>query len=58
LLELDPQQFVQIHRSFIVNLNAIERIERDVLGRSEIHLKSHKDVLPVSRAFAGTFKRM
>jgi DNA-binding LytR/AlgR family response regulator len=49
---------VQIHRSVIVNLNAVERVERDMLGRSEIHLKSHKDVLPVSRAFAGTFKRM
>jgi len=58
LEQLNPQQFVQIHRSTIVNLNAVERIERDVLGRSEIHLKNHKDVLPVSRAFAGTFKRM
>jgi DNA-binding LytR/AlgR family response regulator len=39
LEQLDPQQFAQIHRSIIVNLNAVERIERDVLGRSEIHLK-------------------
>jgi DNA-binding LytR/AlgR family response regulator len=56
--QLDPQQFVQIHRGIIVNLNAIGRIERDVLGRTEIHLKSHKDVLPVSRAYAGQFRRM
>lgn len=58
LEQLNPQQFVQIHRGTIVNLNAVERIERDVLGRSEIHLKNHTDVLPVSRAFAATFKRM
>jgi DNA-binding LytR/AlgR family response regulator len=58
LEQLNPQQFVQIHRGTIVNLNAVERIERDVLGRSEVHLKNHTDVLPVSRAFAGTFKRM
>jgi DNA-binding LytR/AlgR family response regulator len=58
LEQLDPQQFVQIHRSIIVNLNAVARVERDMLGRSEIHLKNHQDVLPVSRAFAGTFKRM
>ena len=58
LEQVDPQQFVRIHRSIIVNLNAVERIERDVLGRTEIHLKSHKGVLPVSRAFAGPFKRM
>lgn len=56
--QLDPQQFVQIHRSIIVNLRAIERIERDVLGRSEIHLKGHKDVLPISRVYASRFKRM
>ena len=58
LEQLDPQQFVQIHRSTIVNLNAVERVERNMLGRSEIHLKGHNDVLPVSRAFAGRFKRM
>ncbi|HZL94024.1 MAG TPA: LytTR family DNA-binding domain-containing protein [Vicinamibacterales bacterium] len=55
LEQVDPQQFVRIHRSIIVNLKAEER---DVLGRTEIHLKSHKDVLPVSRAFAGQFKTM
>ena len=56
--QLDPQQFVQIHRGIIVNLNAIERVERDVLGRTEIRLKSHKDVLAVSRAYASQFRRM
>lgn len=56
--QLDPEQFVQIHRSIIVNMNAIERVERDVLGRTEIHLKNHKDVLAVSRAYAGHFRRM
>ena len=56
--QLDPLQFVQIHRGIIVNLNAIERAERDVLGRTEIHLKNHKDVLAVSRAYAGQFRRM
>lgn len=58
LAQLDPQQFVQIHRSIIVNLSAVERIERDVLGRTQIHLKAHKEVLPVSRAYAGRFRRM
>ena len=37
---LDPVQFVQIHRSTIVNLHSVERLERDVLGRSLIHLKN------------------
>lgn len=56
--QLDPQQFVQIHRSIIVNLSAVARIERDVLGRMQMHLKNHEQVLPVSRAYAALFRRM
>ena len=55
---LDAGQFAQIHRSTIVNLKAIERLERDVLGRSLIHLKNHSDVLTVSRAYLPQFKQM
>jgi DNA-binding LytR/AlgR family response regulator len=59
LLEsLDPRDFAQIHRRTIVNLAAIERLERDVLGRCLVHLKDHADVLPVSRTFAGRFRQM
>ncbi len=59
LLEnLDPRDFAQIHRRTIVNLGAIERLERDVLGRCLVHLKDHADVLPVSRTFAGRFRQM
>jgi DNA-binding LytR/AlgR family response regulator len=59
LLEsLDPREFAQIHRGSIVNLSAIERVERDVLGRCLVHLRDHADVLPVSRTFAGRFKQM
>ena len=55
---LDPAKFVQIHRGTIVNLHAVERLERDVLGRSLIHLKRHPDVLPVSRAYLSRFRQM
>lgn len=35
LLErLNPQRFAQVHRGIVVNLASVERIERDVLGRS------------------------
>lgn len=54
--QLSPQRFAQIHRGIIVNLGAVERIERDVLGRSSVHLRQHPDVLPVSRGFAARFK--
>jgi DNA-binding LytR/AlgR family response regulator len=58
LEQLNPQQFAQIHRSIIVNLGAVERIERDVLGRSQIYLRQHADVLPLSRSFADRFRQM
>jgi DNA-binding LytR/AlgR family response regulator len=59
LLEsLDPREFAQIHRGTVVNLRAIERVERDGLGRCMVHLKDHADVLTVSRSFVGRFKQM
>ncbi len=58
LRRLDPEQFTQIHRSTIVNLHFVERLERDVLGRSLIHLKNHPDVLQVGRAYVSRFRQM
>jgi DNA-binding LytR/AlgR family response regulator len=58
LQSLDPRDFAQIHRGTVVNLHAVERVERDVLGRCRVHLKDHPDVLVVSRSFAGRFKQM
>jgi DNA-binding LytR/AlgR family response regulator len=55
---LDPERFAQIHRSTIVNLSAIEKLERDVLGRTLIHLKGHPQVLQVSRAYQRRFRQM
>lgn len=58
LQSLNPADFAQIHRGTIVNLAAIERLERDVLGRCLLHLKDHADVLSVSRTFADRFRQM
>jgi DNA-binding LytR/AlgR family response regulator len=55
---LDPAQFAQIHRGAIVNLHAVEKLERDILGRSVVHLKNHPDVLTVSRAYLSRFRQM
>jgi DNA-binding LytR/AlgR family response regulator len=55
---LDEEQFAQIHRGTIVNLNAVERVERDMLGRALVRLKNHPDVLTVSRAYLARFRRM
>ncbi len=58
LQSLDPADFAQIHRGTIVNLAAIERVEKDVLGRSLVRLKDHAEVLPVSRSYADRFRQM
>jgi DNA-binding LytR/AlgR family response regulator len=58
LPQLDAERFVQIHRSVIVCLAAVDRIERDLLGRHQVHLKERDEVLPVSRNFAGAFRQL
>ncbi len=55
---LDAEEFAQIHRGTIVNMRAIEKLERNVLGRTLIHLRNHPDVLLVSRAYLSRFKQM
>jgi DNA-binding LytR/AlgR family response regulator len=55
---LDPERFTQIHRGTIVTLKAIARIDRDMLGRTLVHLKEHNDVLTVSRAYLARFRQM
>ena len=56
--ELDPEVFFQIHRSTIVNVNAIAAVHRGMRGRQEIRLKQREETLPVSAPFAHWFKQM
>jgi DNA-binding LytR/AlgR family response regulator len=63
LEQLDPQQFAQIHRSAIVNLQAIDRLERiEPGGRGgaglEVILKGRAERLAVSEAFTRQFRQM
>lgn len=56
--ELDPDEFWQIHRSTIVNVNRIAATTRDVMGKTMLKLKDSKAELQVSRAYAHLFKQM
>jgi DNA-binding LytR/AlgR family response regulator len=56
--ELDPSLFWQIHRSTIVNVNAIAAVSRDLTGRLIVKLKSRRETLPVSQPFAHLFRQM
>jgi DNA-binding LytR/AlgR family response regulator len=56
--ELDPNIFWQIHRSTIVNLNAIESVGRDQNGHVILRLKDRTETLQVSQPFAHLFRQM
>jgi DNA-binding LytR/AlgR family response regulator len=58
LEELDPSSFWQIHRSTVVNVNAIAGVSRDFAGHLFVKLKARKETLPVSQPFAHLFRLM
>jgi DNA-binding LytR/AlgR family response regulator len=56
--ELDPASFWPVHRSTIVNANAIADVTRDLRGRVSLRLKSRGEKLPVSEAHEHLFRGM
>ncbi len=58
LAQLDPSQFVQVHRSVVVNLRAVSHVKRGLNETATLHLKDRDEVLPVSRTFLHHFRQM
>jgi len=56
--ELDPAKFWQIHRSTIVNVDAIAGVTRDFRGRQLVQVRGRPDKLEVSRNYTHLFKQM
>lgn len=56
--QLNPDEFWQIHRATIVNVNCIVGSKRDLMGHTMVKLKDVKAELPVSRGYAHLFKGM
>jgi DNA-binding LytR/AlgR family response regulator len=56
--QLDPAQFWTIHRSTIVNADAIAAVVRDMSGAMCVKLKSRPEKLRVSEAFRSLFRQM
>jgi len=56
--ELDPEVFVQIHRSAIVNLHHVAQVVRGANETADVHLRGRKEVLPVSRSYLNVFRQM
>lgn len=56
--QLDSAQFVQVHRSAVVNLRSISHVTRGDHETADIHLKGRTEVLPVSRSYLHLFRQM
>ena len=56
--QLDPQRFVQVHRSTIVNLDAVTATRRDDQSRLFLRLRGLDREWPVSRAYVHLFRPM
>lgn len=56
--ELDPEQFVQVHRSVIVNLRHVVQVTRGANETADIHLRGRPETLPVSRSYLHRFRQM
>jgi len=56
--ELDPTMFLQVHRSTMVNVHAIDTVIRDDRGNLKLRLKHRSEVLSVSEAYHHLFQQM
>lgn len=56
--QLDPETFLQIHRSTIVNIDAIATVHRCENGTCELALKERSERLIVSLPFVHLFRQM
>jgi len=56
--QLDPELFVQVHRSVAVNLRAVAHVTRGDNETATIHLKGRSETLPVSRSNLHLFRQM
>jgi DNA-binding LytR/AlgR family response regulator len=56
--ELDPGLFWQIHRSTLVNVNAIAGVTRGLRGQLRLKLKQRPESLPVSESYGHLFRQM
>jgi len=55
---VDPAVFWQIHRSTLVNINAVTGVTRDFRGHLSVKLKQRPETLPVSEPYVHLFKQM
>ncbi len=58
ITQLDTDQYWQVHRSTVVNVNQIVTAKHDLLGRVTLTLRERPESISVSRTYAHLFKQM
>ena len=58
LPQLAAGDFLQVHRSVVVNRRSISHVTRGDNETGSVHLKGRPDVLPVSRSYLHLFRQM
>ncbi len=59
LAQLDPGKFAQTHKSYIVNIDKIQKVSPMFSGNFEITLKGTQSLkVPLSRRFAPAIKKL
>jgi DNA-binding LytR/AlgR family response regulator len=56
--ELNPDVFVQVHRSVIVNLRQVQQVTRGANETAEVQMLGRPELLPVSRSYLHVFRQM
>lgn len=56
--QLDPDQFWQVHRSTLINMDHLQSTRRDAASRLFLRMRGHDAELPVSRAYVHRFRAM
>jgi DNA-binding LytR/AlgR family response regulator len=54
---LEPETFIQIHRSTIVNLRFVAQVVKGPNETAEVHLKGRSETLSVSRNHVHWFRQ-
>lgn len=58
LEELDPNQFMQIHRGTLINVNFIDVVERHSMRGMQVRLRGHASALQIAQPYAAAFRGM
>jgi DNA-binding LytR/AlgR family response regulator len=56
--ELDPHQFVQVHRGTLINVNFIDVVERHSIRGMQVRLRDHASALQVAQPYQAAFRGM